>query len=81
MENNYDEALRRAFLYKDIFGENNFFLSSRTMAWKSKTVNESLFKISRETGLRLVATNDVHYINKEDAYFHDVLLCIKPRKP
>ena len=48
LENNYDEALRRAFLYKDIFGENNFFLSSRTMAWKSKTVNESLFKISRK---------------------------------
>ena len=81
LENNYDEALRRAFLYKDIFGENNFFLELQDHGMEEqKTVNESLFKISRETGLRLVATNDVHYINKEDAYFHDVLLCIQTQK-
>jgi DNA polymerase-3 subunit alpha len=81
LEDNYDEALKTALLYKDIFGENNFFLEMQDHGMEEqKAVNESLLKISKETGLRLIATNDVHYINKEDAYFHDVLLCIQIQK-
>ncbi len=81
LENNYDEAVKTALLYKDIFGENNFFLEMQDHGIEEqKTVNNLLLKISKETGLKLVATNDVHYINKEDAYFHDVLLCIQMQK-
>lgn len=81
LEDNYDEAVKTALLYKDIFGENNFFLEMQDHGMEEqKSVNNSLIKISRETGLKLVATNDVHYINKEDAYFHDVLLCIQMQK-
>ena len=81
LEDNYDEAVKTALLYKDIFGENNFFLELQDHGMEEqKAVNDSLLKISKETGLKLVATNDVHYINKEDAYFHDVLLCIQIQK-
>jgi len=81
LEDNYDEALKTALLYKDIFGENNFFLEMQDHGMEEqKAVNNSLIKISKATGLKLVATNDVHYINKEDAYFHDVLLCIQIQK-
>ncbi|HBC29745.1 MAG TPA: DNA polymerase III subunit alpha, partial [Clostridiales bacterium] len=81
LEDNYDEAVKTALLYKDIFGENNYFLELQDHGMEEqKSVNDSLLKISRETGIKLVATNDVHYINKEDAYFHDVLLCIQIQK-
>jgi DNA polymerase-3 subunit alpha len=78
LDNNYEEALKTALMYRDIFGENNFFLELQDHGMKEQqSVNEALKRISRETGIGLVATNDVHYINKEDAYFHDVLLCIQ----
>jgi len=81
LEDNYNEALKAALLYKDIFGEENFFLEMQDHGInEQKAVNDYLQKISRETGIGLVATNDVHYINKEDAYFHDVLLCIQMQK-
>ena len=81
LEDNYDEALKTALLYKDIFGENNFFLELQDHGMEEqKAVNSSLLKLSKETGIKLVATNDVHYINKDDAYFHDVLLCIQIQK-
>jgi DNA polymerase-3 subunit alpha len=81
LDNNYEEAVRTALMYKDIFGENNFFLEMQDHGMEEQQhVNKGLVKMSHETGLRLVATNDVHYINKEDAYFHDVLLCIQMQK-
>ncbi|MGD9569370.1 MAG: DNA polymerase III subunit alpha [Sedimentibacter sp.] len=81
LDNNYEEALKTASLYKDIFGENNFFLEMQDHGIKEQQkVNENLLKLSRDTGIKFVATNDVHYINKEDAYFHDVLLCIQMQK-
>lgn len=81
LDNNYEEAVRTAVMYKEIFGENNFFLELQDHGMKEqRSVNEALLKMSRETGIKLVATNDVHYINKEDAYFHDVLLCIQMQK-
>jgi DNA polymerase-3 subunit alpha len=81
LDNNYDEALNTAFMYRDIFGENNFFLEMQDHGMKEQqAVNKLLVKLSNETSIKLVATNDVHYINKEDAYFHDVLLCIQMQK-
>jgi DNA polymerase-3 subunit alpha len=81
LDNNYEEAKKTALKYKEIFGENNFFLEMQDHGMKEQqTVNESLIKLSSETKIKLVATNDVHYINKEDAYFHDVLLCIQIQK-
>lgn len=81
LENNYEKALKTALLYKDIFGENNFFLEMQDHGIEEQqTVNSLLTKISKETGIKLIATNDVHYINKEDAYFHDILLCIQTQK-
>jgi DNA polymerase-3 subunit alpha len=81
LDNNYEEAQKTALKYKEIFGENNFFLEMQDHGMKEQqTVNESLIKLSSETKIKLVATNDVHYINKEDAYFHDVLLCIQIQK-
>ena len=44
---------------------------------EEKRINPLLKKLSKETGIGLVATNDVHYINKEDSEFHDILLCIQ----
>ncbi len=81
LDNNYEEAVSTALMYRDIFGENNFFLEMQDHGIEEQqSVNKSLVKISLETGIKLVATNDIHYINKEDAYFHDVLLCIQMQK-
>ncbi len=81
LDNNYEEAVNTALMYRDIFGENNFFLEMQDHGIvEQQSVNKYLVKMSSETGIKLVATNDVHYINKEDAYFHDVLLCIQMQK-
>lgn len=81
LENNYEEAKKRAIMYNNIFGQNNFYLELQDHGIKEqKMVNQYLIKLSKETGIPLVATNDVHYINKEDARVHDVLLCIQTGK-
>lgn len=81
MDDNYEQALKTCLIYKDIFGENNFFLEMQDHGMEEqRKVNQGLLKMSEETGIKLVATNDVHYINKEDAYFHDVLLCIQMQR-
>lgn len=67
--------------YRDIFGPDNFFLELQDHGIpEQKQVNQQLIDMSRELGIELVATNDLHYINKEDAEFHDVLLCIQMGK-
>lgn len=64
-----------------IFGRGNFFLELQDHGMmEEKTVNQGLAEISRETGIPLVATNDMHYLNQEDAEAHDVLLCIQTAK-
>lgn len=81
LENNYREAVATALKYREIFGEDNFFLEMQDHGMKEQQIiNNALIKISAETGIPLVATNDLHYINKEDAKFHDVLLCIQMQK-
>ncbi len=79
--NMYDEAKKAALMYLDIFGENNFFLELQDHGlYDQKTVNAGLLRLSRETGIPLIATNDVHYTYAEDAAPHDILLCIQTGK-
>ena len=77
----YEEAKKAALSYKEIFGENNFFLELQDHGIpEQKTVNQGLIRMSNETGIKLVATNDVHYTYEEDAESHDILLCIQTQK-
>ena len=77
----YDGAKEEAMRLKDIFGENNFFLELQDHGLsEQKFVNQGLMRISSETGIPLVATNDCHYLYKEDAEAHDVLICIQTQK-
>lgn len=77
----YDEAKEVAVRYRDTFGEGNYFLELQNHGIDlQKTVNQGLLRLSKETGIPLVATNDCHYTNKEDADSHDVLLCIQTGK-
>jgi DNA polymerase-3 subunit alpha len=74
-------ALALAIEYQSIFGKNNFFLELQDHGMpEQKQVNGQLIEIGRQTGIGLVATNDLHYINKADAECHDVLLCIQTGK-
>ncbi|MGN1349466.1 MAG: DNA polymerase III subunit alpha, partial [Anaerovoracaceae bacterium] len=75
---NYEGAKREALEYESIFGKGNFFLEIQDQGLADEhRINPMLIQLSKETGIGLVATNDVHYIRKEDAEFHDVLLCIQ----
>jgi DNA polymerase-3 subunit alpha len=70
-----DDAKKAALWYKETFGD--FYLEiQRHPIPELERVNVALIEISRETGIPLVATNDTHYLNKEDASTHDLLLCI-----
>ena len=81
LNRNYEEAKRFALLYREIFGENNFYLEIQDHHLpEQKEVNAGLVKLSKEAGIPLVATNDLHYVNKEDAKTHDVLMCIQMGK-
>ena len=77
----YDEAKKTALEYRDIFGEENYFLELQDHGLPDqRLVNQQLLKMSQETGIELVATNDVHYTYAEDAVPHDILLCIQTGK-
>ena len=79
--NMYESAMEAAKRYENIFGKGNFFLELQDHGIENqKTVNMGLMKMSRELGIELVATNDVHYILAEDAVPHDILLCIQTGK-
>ena len=74
----YEEAKQEAYRLQGIFGENNFFLELQDHGIPDqKTVNQGLLRLHQETGIELVATNDVHYIYDSDAEAHDILLCIQ----
>ena len=77
----YEDAKKAALSYEKIFGKGNFFLELQDHGISAQaTVNQALLRMSEETGIELVATNDIHYINAEDAEPHDVLLCIQTGK-
>ena len=77
----YDEGKKAAYRYQEIFGKGNFFLELQDHGLQEqKLVNQSLLRMSKETGIDLVATNDIHYTYAEDEKPHDMLLCIQTGK-
>ncbi|MDD6069500.1 MAG: PHP domain-containing protein, partial [Clostridiales bacterium] len=77
----YDEAKKAALSYQDIFGKDNFFLELQDHGiMEQQTVNQGLLRMSQETGIELVATNDIHYVMDTDVEAHDILLCIQTGK-
>ena len=81
MNGDYEGAKEKAFFYEDIFGKGNFFLELQDHNMdEQKKVNEDLLKLSKDTSIDLIASNDSHYLNQEDYIAHDVLLCIQTGK-
>ena len=77
----YAEAMETAKRYEAIFGKGNFFLELQDHGMQEQQlVNQQLVRLSQETGIELVATNDVHYTYAEDEKPHDILLCIQTGK-
>ena len=74
----YEEARKAALRYEGIFGKGNFYLELQDHGLtEQKAINPQLIRLSRETGIPLVSTNDCHYIRKEDSQMHKILLCIQ----
>lgn len=81
LKGDYEGAKKQALDYRDLFGENNFFLEIQNHNDENeKEVAQALVRISRETGIPLVATNDCHYATKEDAAVHETLLYMRDKK-
>ena len=81
MDNNYNGAKEIASKYLDIFGKDNFFLELQNHGIEEQIkVNKDLVKLSEQLNIGLICSNDVHYLKKEDALVHDVLLCIQTGK-
>ncbi|MBU1992405.1 MAG: DNA polymerase III subunit alpha [Patescibacteria group bacterium] len=75
-----DKAAERALELQEIFGKDNFFLEVQDhgdLIEEQRTVNNAIFEIGKKHNIPVVATNDTHYINPEDAEAHDILLCIQ----
>ena len=68
-------------MFRDIFGPDNYFLEIQSNGLEDQIrVNQALVKMSEETGIPLVATNDVHFLNRDDARMQDILMCIQTGK-
>ena len=81
LKSSYEEAKKLALEFQKIFGQNNYFLELQSNGLEDQIkVNQALVKISEETGIPLVATNDVHFIKREDARMQDILMCIQTGK-
>ena len=81
MQGNMDAAKKAAITYQDIFGEGNFYLEIMENGIpEQKIANAGLIEISKELSIPLVATNDCHYLERDHAEAHDVLLCIQTGK-
>ncbi|MBQ7445300.1 MAG: DNA polymerase III subunit alpha [Clostridia bacterium] len=81
MEHDLEAAKKTALWFDDLFGRGNYYLELQSNGILEQIeVNRELINISRETGIPLVATNDVHFVNREDAVIQDILLCIQTGK-
>jgi DNA polymerase-3 subunit alpha len=81
MEDKYDAARQAAAQYTDIFGKGNFFLEIQDQGLEQEhRIHPALFRLEKELGLPMVATNDSHYLCEEDAHAQDVMLCIQTGK-
>ena len=77
----YDNAKAYALEMAELFGPDRFYLELQDHGIRDqKIVNQSILKIHQETGIPMVCTNDAHYLRKEDAEAHDILLCIQTGK-
>ncbi len=76
----YDDAVSKALEYRKIFGDDYYLELQNHSLEEDETVVSGLIKISQQTGIELVATNDAHYIDKPDAYIQKVLMCISMNK-
>ncbi|MBN1797215.1 MAG: DNA polymerase III subunit alpha [Spirochaetales bacterium] len=81
LNNNFEAAKDKAIWYRDLFGKENYYLELQYHGIaEQKKVNKALIEISKATGISLVATNDIHYTDKDDALAHDVAICIGTNK-
>lgn len=81
MDNEYEAAKETALEFRDIYGKENFYLEVQDHGIpEQQRINPFLRKLSNETGIPLVVTNDTHYVNKSDDKIHDILLCIQTNK-
>ena len=80
LKNDMEEAERVALWYKNLFGEDYYLEVQNNGVKEQVLVNQKLVELSRKLNIPLVATNDAHYLKKEDAYNHEVLLCIQTGK-
>lgn len=81
LQGQLEKAEKQALRLQSVFGKDNFYLEIQDHHIEDqKRVNAQMIKISRKIGIPLVATNDIHYINKADAQVHDILLCIQTGK-
>ena len=81
VRNQYEMGKEAALRYEKIFGKGNFFLELQDHGIsEQRMVNQQLMRLSAETGIELVATNDIHYTYAEDADSHDILLCLQTGK-
>ena len=81
LNNNYEKAKKIAQEYADIFGKDDYYIELQHNGIQEQVLaNQGLIKIANELGLKIIATNDAHYLNKEDAYPHEVLLCVQTGK-
>ena len=81
LKNDYEAAKQAALRHQEIFGKDNYFLELQDHGIpEQKTANAGIIRLSQETGIKLVCTNDVHYTYAEDAEAHDILLCIQTQK-
>ncbi|HEY1767248.1 MAG TPA: DNA polymerase III subunit alpha [Terracidiphilus sp.] len=78
MAGNYDSAAAAATRYQDIFGKGNFYLEIQDQGLEQeKKIHADLFRLERELGIPLIATNDSHYLCGDDSHAHDVMLCVQ----
>ena len=81
LNNNYEKAKEIALKYKSIFEEDSFYLELQSNGIEEQNiVNSQLIKLSKETNIPLIATNDAHYLRRQDAKAHEILLCIQTGK-
>ncbi len=81
LEGKEKEALERAEMYRDIFGKDNFFLEiMQNRIPEQAIVNKAIVELARKNNFPLIATNDAHYLNKEDYDWHELLLCVGTKK-
>ncbi len=78
MKDRYEAAKRTAGQYEDLFGKGNFFLEIQDHGMElDRKIHDDMFRLERETGIPLVATNDSHYLCEDDHHAHEILLCVQ----